>query len=85
MIIGTILVIIGVYLVTKGWNFLTDEHNVEDDSMISLGLIMIPIGLVLVVSFTICVGLQIFDIITCYTFPEKMVLKELIKIKNQIG
>ena len=62
---------------------LTKYFNSRSDDDFILATV---IGALTVCSFifsVITIGTEIFDIITCYTFPEKMVIEQLIYLQNQ--
>lgn len=77
MLIGICLLFIGKYVVGKT-KYCWGEYNEDLDSYYDVGTIWLGIlaGCVIIVGI-IVVLCQTFDIITCITFPEKIIIEEL--------
>lgn len=57
--------------ITKGKDF--DWDDIETDFRPGCAIALIVIGIVLLIILIIAVPVQIMDIITCFTFPEKII------------
>lgn len=77
MLIGICLLFIGKYMIEKTkycWGkYEEDWHSSYDFVAISLGVL---VGFA-IVGGIIVISCQIFNIVTCITFPEKVIIEEL--------
>ena len=75
--VGIILLIVAVLVIKK----LKTDNDLEDDEVFWLTIIMVVCG----AAGIWIVLAQGFDIITCYTFPEKIIIEKLIEIKKNMN
>lgn len=77
ILIGICLLFVGKYVIEKA-KYCWGKYNEDLDSYYDVGTIWLGIlaGCVIVVGI-IVVLCQTFDIITCITFPEKIIIEEL--------
>lgn len=77
MLIGICLLFVGKYVIEKAkycWGkYKEDRYSYYDYGVILLGILA---GCVIVVGIAVILY-QTFDIVTCITFPEKIIIEEL--------
>ena len=73
LVIGIIMTVIAIKLVR--WLFSDDDDAEECRDEEGLAILIFLICIVLAASGLCIVGCQIFDIVTCLTFPEKMIFE----------
>ena len=74
IVVGIILLIVAALVIKK----IKTDNDLEDDEVFWLTIIMVVCG----VAGVWIVLTQVFDIVTCYTFPEKIIIEKLIEIKK---
>lgn len=77
MVIGLILIIIGIYCVKKT----KDNYEKWDEDFDLLMYFICAFLFIVGIPIVIC---QMFDIVTCLTFPEKMLIEEMQSIYRQL-
>ena len=79
MILGLLLCIVGIIcykIVYKHKDWGVTYYETISDDYFGRGLIYFGVILIFVVA-SLMVITQIFDIVTCFTFPEKIIIEEL--------
>lgn len=79
-VIGMILCFFIAWIMTKTKDF--DWSNVEYEVIPTIACVLNICGICLSIFLVIVVTFQIFDIITCLTFPEKIILDYISLIIN---
>lgn len=77
IVVGIILLIVAALVIKK----IKTDNDLEDDEVFWLTIIMVVCG----VAGVWIVLTQVFDIVTCYTFPEKIIIEKLIEIKKNMN
>ena len=77
IVVGIILLIVVVLMIKK----LNTDNDLEDDDIL---LLITAIAVCGVIGIWIVLT-QVFDIVTCYTFPEKIIIEKLIEIKKNMN
>ena len=76
IVIGVCLLFLGKYLIGKFKSYMNDESGLDDFEEL-LCTVSVVCGVFCIGSGILVIGSNIFDIITCLTFPEKVILDEL--------
>ena len=87
MVLGLLLFGVGIVcyrIVYKNKDWGVDPYEYISDDYTGRILLYICVILIIVTSM-IVVGTQIFDIITCVTFPEKIIIDELKLIQSNMN
>lgn len=87
MIFGLLLFLAGIVcyrIVYKNKEWGVDQYEYISDDCSGRILLYVCVILIIVTSM-IVVGTQIFDIITCVTFPEKIIIDELKMIQSNMN
>ena len=87
MILGLLLFLVGIVcyrIVYKNKDWGVDPYEYISDDYTGRILLYMCVILIIVTSM-IVVGTQIFDIITCVTFPEKIIIDELKLIQSNMN
>ena len=84
IVIGVCLLFLGKYLIGKFKSYMNDESGLDDFEELLCTVFAVSSA------FCICggivvIGCNIFDIITCMTFPEKVILDELQSIYQSLN
>lgn len=74
IVVGIILLIVAALAIKK----INTDNDLEDDDIFGLIILMVVCG----AAGMWIVLTQIFDIVTCYTFPEKIIIEKLMEIKK---
>ena len=77
IVVGIILLIVAVLVIKK----LNTDNDLEDDDIFLLIIVTAVCG----ITGIWIVLTQVFDIVTCYTFPEKIIIEKLIQIKKNMN
>ena len=84
MLIGICLLFVGKYVIEKAkycWGkYKEDRYSDYDYGVILLGILA---GCVIVVGIAVILY-QTFDIVTCITFPEKIIIEELQSVYSSL-
>jgi len=81
VVVAVLLILGGIWFIKFGIGIgKKDDFEYEE-----VFLVCYVVGLCLVFAGIVVLFYQILDIITCYTFPEKVVIEKLISLKKQMG
>lgn len=78
MIFGIGLLLFGNYIKNKAKRYLEDVYDCD------FGVFLMTISIGIFVIGIIIIMWQVFDIVTCITFPEKLIIKELTAIYSSM-
>lgn len=78
MIFGIGLLLFGNYMKNKAKRYLEDVYDCD------FGMFLMTISIGIFVIGIIIIMWQVFDIVTCITFPEKFIIKELTAIYSSM-
>ena len=80
MVLGVILAVISLVILNKNKDLgVIHYQTISDDYILRIILYAIGVGIPIVVIVT-----QTFDIVTCLTFPEKIILEKLQYLYNSM-
>ena len=77
IVAGIILLIVAALVIKK----INTDNDLEDDYIFWLIILMVVCG----AAGMWIVLTQVFDIVTCCTFPEKIIIEKLIEIKKNMN
>lgn len=84
IVTSTVWIIIGIILLTGtffGWRRIDGLSDEDEDLAFSFTIILLVIS----IATSYVIISQIFDIVTCYTFPEKIIIEELQSIYSSMN
>lgn len=87
MIFGLLLFLAGIVcyrIVYKNKDWGVDQYEYISDDYLGRILLYVCVISIFIISM-IVIGTQIFDIITCVTFPEKIIIDELKMIQSNMN
>ena len=62
-----------------------NDTSIDEDVTALLVCMLVVLAVALSATGIITILEQVFDIITCYTFPEKIIIEKLIEIKKNMN
>ena len=84
IVVGVLLLVAAIWAVKKAIE-INNDTSIDEDVTALLVCMLVVLAVALSVIGMITILEQVFDIITCYTFPEKIIIEKLIEIKKNMN
>lgn len=84
IVVGVLLLVAAIWAVKKAIEIKNDT-SIDEDVTALLICMLVILAVASSVIGMITILKQVFDIITCYTFPEKIIIEKLIEIKKNMN
>lgn len=84
IVVGVLLLVAAIWAVKKAIE-VNNDTSIDEDVTALLVCMLVVLAVALSVTGIITILEQVFDIITCYTFPEKIIIEKLIEIKKNMN
>ena len=84
IVVGVLFLVAAIWAVKKAIK-VNNDTSIDEDVTALLVCVLVVLAVALSVIGVITILEQVFDIITCYTFPEKIIIEKLIEIKKNMN
>ena len=84
IVVGVLLLVAAIWAVKKVIE-VNNDTSIDEDVTALLVCMLVVLAVALSATGIITILEQVFDIITCYTFPEKIIIEKLIEIKKNMN
>ena len=82
--VGVLFLVAAIWAVKKVIE-VNNDTSIDEDVTALLVCMLVVLAVALSATGIITILEQVFDIITCYTFPEKIIIEKLIEIKKNMN
>lgn len=84
IVVGVLFLVAAIWAVKKVIE-VNNDTSIDEDVTALLVCMLVVLAVALSATGIITILEQVFDIITCYTFPEKIIIEKLIEIKKNMN
>lgn len=84
IVVGVLFLVAAIWAVKKVIE-VNNDTSIDEDVTALLVCVLVVLAVALSATGIITILEQVFDIITCYTFPEKIIIEKLIEIKKNMN